>query len=109
MKCRTLRTILLCSLLLAGSAAQASPQDDLAEGQAAVINALVAGAEAHAPRLLDRARHNLQLARDSLARDDFERARQLSRQAFADAAAAESSSLAVREARLVPDRRTAPR
>lgn len=104
---RTLRTVVLCSLLLAGSAAQALPQDDLAEGQAAVINALVAGAEVHAPHLLDRARRNLQLARDCIARNEFERARQLARQAVADAAAAESSSLAVREARLAPDRRAA--
>lgn len=103
MKSRTLRSILVCTLLLAGTAAQASPQDDLAAGQAAVINALVAGADSHAPKLLDSARRDLQLARDSIARNDFERARQLSRQAFADAMAAESKSLAVREARLAPD------
>jgi hypothetical protein len=103
MKSRTLRSILLCSILLAGSAAQASPQDDLAEGQAAVINALVAGANVHAPLLLDKARRNLQMARDSIVRNEFERARQFARQAFADAMAAESRSLALREARLVPD------
>lgn len=103
MKSRPLRTILLCSFLLAGSAAQASPQDDLAEGQAAVINALVAGASVHAPQLLDQARRNLQMARDAVVRNEFERARQLARQAFADAMEAESKSLVVREARLAPD------
>lgn len=109
MKNPSLRTILLCSLLLAGSAVQASPQDDLAEGQAAVINALVAGAEAHAPQLLDRARRNLQLARDSVVRNEFERARQFARQAFADAVTAESRSVAVREARLAPGAQAATR
>lgn len=109
MKTRTLRTILLCSLLLAGSAAQASLQDDLSEGQAAVINALVAGAEAHAPQLLDRARRNLQLARDSVVRNEFERARQLARQAFADATTAESRAAAVREARVAPGAQAATR
>lgn len=100
MKSRTLRTALICSLLLAGSAAQASPHDDLAEGQAAVINALVAGAQAHVPQLLAKARANLQMAREAIARNDFERARQFARQAFDDASAAESRALAVHEARL---------
>lgn len=100
MKSRVLRTILLSSLLLAGAAAQASPQDDLAEGQAAIINALVAGANAYAPQLLDRARANLQLARDSIVRNDFERARQLARQALVEATEAESRALRVREASL---------
>lgn len=100
MKSRALRTIMLCSFLLAGSVAQASPQDDLAEGQAAVINALVAGADVHAPQLLDRARRNLQLSRDSIVRNEFERARQLARQAFADATEAESRAVALREASL---------
>lgn len=109
MKNRTLRTILLSSLFLAGSAVQASPQDDLAAGQAAVINALVAGAEAHAPRLLDRARRNLQLARDCIVRNEFDRARQLSRQAFADAMTAESRAAAVREALLAPGAQVATR
>lgn len=102
MKSRTLRTLLLCSLLLAGSAVQASPQDDLAEGQAAVINALVAGANVHAPQLLDRARRNLQMARDSILSNEFERARQLARQAFVDATEAESRAATLREARLAP-------
>lgn len=107
MKTRTLRTFLLCSLLLAGSAVQASPQDDLAAGQAAVINALVAGANVHAPSLLDRARRNLQVARDSIVRNEFDRARQFARQAFDDATAAESRTLMVREARLDKDTKTA--
>jgi hypothetical protein len=102
MKNRALRAILLCSLLLAGSAAQASPQDDLAEGQAAVINALVAGANVHAPQMLDRARRNLQMARESIVRNEFERARRLARQAFADATEAESRAVMLREARLDP-------
>lgn len=107
MKSRILRTLLLCSFLLGGSVVQASPQDDLAAGQAAVINALVAGADAHAPQLFARARANLQMARDYIARNEFERARQLSRQAFADATEAESRTLMVREARLDKDTKTA--
>lgn len=99
MRTRNLRIGLTCSLLLAAFAAQAAPEDDLAEGQAAVINALVAGAEMHAPALLLNARHNLQAARDSLARKERERARRLARQAFDDATAAEYRALAVREAR----------
>jgi ATP-dependent protease HslVU (ClpYQ) peptidase subunit len=94
------RAILLCSLLAAGAAAQASPHDDLAEGQAAVINALVAGADAHATSLLDRARRNLQAARDSIVRNELDRARQFARKAFDDATAAEYRALMVREARL---------
>jgi len=109
MKNRTLRTILLSSLLLAGSAAQASPQDDLAAGQAAVINALVAGANVHAPSLLDSARRNLQAARDAIVRNEFERARQLAQQAFADATTAESRAAAVHEARLAPGAQAATR
>lgn len=100
MRSRALPTIVLCSLLLAGSLAQASPREDLARGQAAVINALVAGANAHAPQLLARARANLQAARDSIARNELERARLLARQAFDEATAAESRALAMREARL---------
>lgn len=107
MKSSTLRTSLLCSLLLAGSAAQASPQDDLAEGQAAVINALVAGANVHAPTLLDSARRNLQVARDSIVRNEFERARRFAQQALDDAAAAEFKALTVREARLDKEAKTA--
>lgn len=107
MKSRTVRTALICSLLLAGSAAQASPHDDLAEGQAAVINALVAGAHVHAPTLLDRARRNLQVARDAIVRNEFERARRFARQAFDDAIAAEFRALTVREARLDKEAKTA--
>ena len=107
MKSRALRTVLVCSLLLVGSAAQASPQDDLAEGQAAVINALVAGANVHAPTLLDKARRNLQVARDSIVRNEFERARRFARQAFDDATAAELRARTVREARLVKEAKTA--
>lgn len=108
MKRRILRT-LLCSLLLAGLAAQASPQEQLAEGQAAVINALVAGAEAHAPRLLEKARLNLQRARDAMVRREFERAGEFARQARADAAQAESRSLTLREARLAAEGQPATR
>lgn len=100
MKSRIVRTLLLCSFLLGGSVVQASPQDDLAAGQAAVINALVAGANVYAPTLLDSARRNLQDARDAIVRNEFERARQLARQAFAEATTAESRAAAVREARL---------
>jgi hypothetical protein len=103
------RAILLCSFLVAGSAAQASPHDELAAGQAAVINALVAGANVHAPSLLDRARRSLQAARDAIVRNEFERARQLARQAFADATTAESRAAAAREARLVPGAQAATR
>lgn len=108
-KNRILRTILVCSFLVAGAAVRASPQDDLAAGQAAVINALVAGAGAHAPRLLAEARAQLQLARDSIARNDFERARRHARQAFHDATVAESRALAVREARLAGEPNSARR
>lgn len=107
MKSRALRTVLVCSLLLAGSAAQASPHDDLAEGQAAVINALVAGAGVHAPALLDKARRNLQVARDAVVRNEFERARRFARQAFDDATAAEFRALTVREASLDREAKTA--
>lgn len=100
MKRHILRTFL--TILCASSLAHASAQDDLAQGQAAVINALVAGAEAHAPQLLASARANLQKARESTARLELERARQLARQAFAEAAQAQSRSLAVREARHAP-------
>jgi hypothetical protein len=102
MKSRILRTFLLCSILLGSSAAVASPQDDLAAGQAAVINALVAGANVHAPGLLDSARRNLQVARDSIVRNEFERARRFARRAFDDATQAEFRSVLVREARLSP-------
>lgn len=100
MRTRLPRALLLCSFLVAGSVAQASPQDDLAAGQAAVINALVAGANVHAPSLLDKARRNLQAARDAIVGNEFERARQLARQAFADATEAESRAVVVREASL---------
>ena len=100
MRTRLPRAILLCCLLAAGPAALASPQDDLAAGQAAVINALVAGANVHAPALLDSARRNLQVARDAIVRNEIERARRFARQAFDDATAAESRAVAVREARL---------
>jgi hypothetical protein len=94
------RAILICSFLVAGPAAQASPQDDLAAGQAAIINALVAEANVHAPSLLDRARRNLEIARDSIVRNELDRARQFARKAFDDATAAEYRALMVREARL---------
>lgn len=97
------RALLLCSFLVAGSVARASPQDDLAAGQAAVINALVAGANVHAPSLLERARRSLQAAREAIVRNEFDRARQFARQALDDAAAAESRTLLVREARLDKD------
>jgi len=103
------RAILLCSFLVAGFAAHASPHDDLAAGQAAVINALVAGANMHAPSLLDRARRNLQVARDAIVRNEFDRARQFARQALADATAAESRTLLVREARLATEPKAATR
>lgn len=102
------RTILFCSLLLAGFAAQASPQDDLAAGQAAVINAIVAGADLHTPQLLARARANLRMARESIERNDFERARQLAGQAFAEATEAEVRAAARREARLAPQASATP-
>jgi hypothetical protein len=103
------RAILLCSFLVAGSAAQASPHDELAAGQAAVINALVAGANVHAPTLLDSARRSLQAARDSIVRNEFDRARRFARQALADATAAESRTLLLREARLGTEPRAATR
>ena len=108
MRTRLPRAILLCCLLAAGPAALASPQDDLAAGQAAVINALVAGANVHAPTLLDSARRNLQAARDAIVGNEFERARQLARKAFADATEAESRATVVREASLAPKGPAAP-
>jgi hypothetical protein len=107
MKSRILRTLLSCSAFFGASVVHASPQDDLAAGQAAVINAIVAGASAHAPQLLAKARASLQMARGSIARDEPERAGQLARQAFAEATEAESRSLVVREASLVPKGRIA--
>ena len=109
MKSPAVRTLLFCSFLLGGSVVQASPQDDLAAGQAAVINALVAGANVHAPSLLDSARRSLQAARDAIVRNEFERARQLARQAFADATTAESRAAAVHQARLAPGAQAATR
>lgn len=108
MKTRLPRTIIFCSLLLAGLAVQASPQDDLARGQAAVINAIVAGADMHTPRLLAKARANLQMARESIERNDFERARQLAGQAFAEATEAEARAAARREASLAPQAPATP-
>ncbi len=93
----SLRAALLASALFA-AAAHASPQDELAASQAAIINALVAGAGAHAPAELDRAREALQLARDSMTRKDYPRARQLAERAATDAAAAERKSRLVRAA-----------
>jgi hypothetical protein len=106
---RTLRTVLACSLFFAASAGHASPNDDLAQGQAAVINALVAGANVHAPTLLDSARRNLQVARDAIVRNEIERARRFARQAFDDATAAESRAHTVREAKLGKEPKAATR
>ena len=84
---------LLAAVLFSFSAQAATPDDQVARGQAAIINALVAGASIHAPAELKEARANLELSRRALAQNDLGRAAQLAAMAAAAARAAEERAL----------------
>ncbi len=74
--------------------AQAAPHDDqVADGQAAIINALVAGAAIHAPAELRQARETLDLSRRAIVQNDLVRAAQLADRAAAAALLAEQKAL----------------
>lgn len=74
--------------------AQAAPHDDqVADGQAAIINALVAGASIHAPAELRQARETLDLSRRAIVQNDLVRAAQLADRAAAAALLAEQKAL----------------
>ena len=91
----TIATLLTAALFSA--AANAAPQDDeVASGQAAIINALVAGASVYAPAELKQARETLDLSRRAIAQNDMNQAMRLASMATEAARAAESKAMQLR-------------
>ena len=88
---------LLAATLFSFSAQAANLDDQVASGQAAIINALVAGASTYAPAELKEARANLELSRSARAQNDLGRAAQLANMAAASAKAAEERAIQQRD------------
>lgn len=92
--------VLLAAVLFSTAAiAQPTPPEELGTAQAAIINAMVAGATVHAPAELQRARAAMELARKG---GDIESVRRLALQAANDARLAEARALEVKTASRTP-------
>ena len=97
MKTRLTIAIALTAVLFSASV-QAAPQEELqvARGQAAIINAIVVGAEDYAPTEIKQAREALNQSRRAIARKDHTLAGQLASMAAATARVAEMKAMQLR-------------
>ncbi|HYC38199.1 MAG TPA: DUF4398 domain-containing protein [Usitatibacter sp.] len=91
---------LVASLALSAQGAQSLQADDqIAVGQAAIINALAAGADRHAPAILKRARMQIAAARELLARKDYAAALKAAYEVEKEALVAETQALEAKAGR----------
>lgn len=97
MNAKTKLATLIAIALFSVPAQAATHEDEVASGQAAIINALVAGASVYAPAELQQARETLDLSRRAIAQQDLVRAVQLAGMAAAAARAAEEKAMQQRD------------
>jgi len=97
MKTNLTKLAALLAVAFFTAAAQAASQNDpVASGQAAIINALVAGATVYAPEELRQARQILDLSRGAIAQNDLNKAMRLASMASEAARAAEAKAMQLR-------------
>jgi hypothetical protein len=94
MKANLTKLAAVLAVALFSAAAQAAPhEENVAQGQAAIINALVAGASVHAPAEIKTARETLELSRRAIAQSNFGEAIRLANMATETARAAEAKAI----------------